>query len=88
MSPLVFVLGACNAAFLGLVIYIVIRGVPDRFVTYFLLSEYFAAMVPISIIGILLPQTIEPVIVILLMNIALLIVLGLLPSYFRRPPRN
>lgn len=84
MSPLVFVLVACNVVFLGLVAYIVVRGVPDRFVTYFLFGEYFAAMVPISVVGIIEPQIIEAVIVILLMNIVLLIVLGLCPNYFRR----
>jgi hypothetical protein len=78
------VLGACNAAFLGLVLYIVMRGSPDRFVAYFLFGEYFGAMVPISIIAILEPQTLGPIIVVLLINIALLITLGLLPNYFRR----
>jgi hypothetical protein len=82
--PLLFVLGACNATFVGLVIYIVVRGVPDKFVNYFLFGEYLAAMLPISFIAVLEPQILEPVIVILLMNIVLLIVLGLVPSYFRR----
>ena len=84
MSPLLAVLGACNAAFLGLVLYIVLRGVSDKFVAYFLFGEYFAAMAPISIIAILEPQTLGPVIVILVINIILLILLGVLPKYFRR----
>jgi len=78
------VLGACNALFLGLVLYIVARGVPDRFVVYFLFGEYFAAMLPISIIAVLEPQTLEPIILVLAINIALLIILAVLPSYFRR----
>jgi len=84
MTALLLIVAACNATFLGLVILIVVRGVPDRFVTYFLIGEYLAAMLPISIIGVLEPQTLGPIIVILLLNIALLIVLGVLPSYFRR----
>jgi hypothetical protein len=84
MTSLLFALGACNAVFLGLVVFIVVRGVQDKFVTYFLFGEYFAAMLPISVIGILEPQILEPIIVILFMNIILLILLGLLPSYFRR----
>jgi len=84
MLPLLVALGACNAAFLGLVLYIVVRGVSDRFVAYFLFAEYFAAMVPISIIAILEPQTLGPIIAILLINIGLLIMLGVLPKYFRR----
>ena len=82
--PLLFVLVAINLAFLGLVAHVVIRGVQDKFVTYFLVGEYLAAMLPISLIAILEPQTTEPVIVILLMNVALLVGLGVLPSYFRR----
>ena len=70
--------------FLGLVIFIVLSGVQDKFVTYFLFGEYFAAMLPISIIGVLEPQILEPIIVVLLINIILLILLGLLPNYFRR----
>ena len=84
MNPLLFTLAACNATFLGLIVLIVVRGVSDRFVVYFLFGEYLAAMLPISIIGVLEPQTLGPIIVILLLNIALLIVLGVLPSYFRR----
>jgi len=83
VSPLVIVVLACNAVFLGLVLCIVVRGVRDRFVSYFLFGEYLAAMVPISIIGIIEPRTLEAVIAILLMNIMLLILLGLVPSYFR-----
>jgi len=83
MISLLFVLGACNAAFLVLVIYIVLRGVRDKFVTYFLFGEYLAAMLPISIIGLLEPKVLEPIIIILLMNIILLIMLGVLPSYLR-----
>ena len=78
---LLFVLVICNFVFLGLVAFIVVRGVRDRFVTYFLVGEYFVAMLPISIIAILEPRTLEPVIVILLMNIVLLIGLGVLPRY-------
>jgi hypothetical protein len=78
---LLFVLVVCNLVFLGLVAFIVVRGVRDRFVTYFLVGEYFVAMLPISIIAILEPRTLEPVIVILLMNIVLLIALGVLPRY-------
>jgi hypothetical protein len=84
MLPLLVALGACNAAFSGLVLYIVVRGVSDRFVAHFLFAEYFAAMVPISIIAILEPQTLGPIIAILLINIGLLIMLGVLPKYFRR----
>jgi len=84
MQTLLLAVGACNALFLGLIILIVVRGVQDRFVVYFLFGEYLAAMLPISIIGILEPQVLGPVIVILLLNIALLILLGVLPSYFRR----
>jgi len=84
MLPLLVALGACNAAFLGLVLYIVVRGVPDRFVAYFLFGEYFAAMVPISVIAILEPQTLGPIIVILVINVVLLVMLGVLPKYFRR----
>ena len=61
-----------------------VRGVPDRFVAYFLFGEYFAAMVPISIIAILEPQTLGPIIIILVINIVLLVTLGVLPKYFRR----
>ena len=61
-----------------------VMGGRDRFVSYFLFGEYLAAMVPISIIGILEPQTLQAVIAILPMNIILLITLGLVPSYFRR----
>ena len=84
MLPLLIALGACNAAFLGLVLYIVVRGVPDRFVAYFLFGEYFAAMLPISIIAILERQTLGPIIVILVINVVLLVMLGVLPKYFRR----
>ncbi len=84
MLPLLVVLGVCNALFFGLVVYIVMRGVPDRFVAYFLFGEYFAAMVPISIIGILEPQILAPIIAVLFINIAFLIILGVLPRYFRR----
>ena len=84
VSPLL-VLGGCNAAFLALVLYIVVvQKVQDKFVAYFLFGEYLAAMVPISVIGILAPQTLAPVIVILLLNILLLVGLGILPRYFRR----
>ena len=58
MLQLLVALGACNAVFLGLVLYIVVRGVSDRFVAYFLFGEYFAAMLPISMIGTLEPNTI------------------------------
>jgi hypothetical protein len=76
-------LGVCNAVFLGLVAYVILRGVSDKFVSYFLIGEYFVAMVPLTIIAILEPQTTVPIVAVFLIHIALLIILGVLPRYFR-----
>ncbi len=80
------VLVACNVAFLLTVSYLFFTRMIDRFVKYFLVGEYLIAMVPLSVIGILMQQTTLPIILIFLIHISLLFILGVIPNYFQRKP--
>jgi hypothetical protein len=82
-SDFIALLG-CNVLFLALVVLIVSRGVSDKYVTYFLFGEYLVAMVPLTVIAILEPQTIGPIIAVFLIHIALLIILGVIPPTLQK----
>jgi hypothetical protein len=76
-------LAACNITFLALVAYVVKLGISDKFVTYFLFGEYLVAMVPLTIIAILEPNTTIPIVAVFLIHIVLLIILGVAPKLLR-----
>jgi hypothetical protein len=61
---------------IALVAYVVKLGISDKFVTYFLFGEYLVAMVPLTIIAILEPNTTIPIVAVFLIHIVLLIILG------------
>jgi hypothetical protein len=77
---------ACNLAFLVAISYLFFTRAIDRFVKYFLVGEYLIAMVPLTIIGILVQQTALPIVLILPIHITLLFGLVVIPNYFPRKP--
>jgi hypothetical protein len=85
-GPELIPLVACNVTFLVTISYIFFTRMIDRFVKYFLVGEYLIAMIPLSIIGILMQQTTLPIVLIFLIHISLLFILGVVLNYFQRKP--